>query len=463
MTLIAPFEELYRSAPCGLMVTRADGTITEANDTIITWIGAERDTVVGSKITDYLDSGSRLFFETRHAPVLALQGQVQDVSLTMMRSDGSTLAVLINSAVRGDAGDVHTAIFDATTRAQYEKELLGARRVAESSEVRVRVLQASSNAFVSSTTEEQICEALFEAAMEAFAPTAAGVFLLDDQGEYILTAGAHPLDGLLPRSAPRASDAALLEEATLTVTVRDGDGPYSALIQALRQRRFDSVSIIPMLRRGVPIGVLACFFSRAQEFDTQFEDLQAALSRQAAQAIVRVRLQTELERLALHDQLTGLANRNLLLETVEAAINRAVLTHRPLSVVFLDLDGFKGINDQLGHAAGDSVLEQVGRRIRSGVRQDDAVGRYGGDEFVVVCEDADREAAASVAERVRKAVAAPLDGIPPNYSVTVSVGVAIYVPSDGVQPLNDELLSLADSAMYLAKSGGKDRVAFLHH
>ena len=463
MTLVAPFEELYRSAPCGLIVTTTDGTIIEANDTIIAWIGTERAALVGSKLTDYLDAGSRIFFETRHAPSLSLQGEVRDVSLTMIRSDGTPIAVLINSAVRGDARDVHTAIFDATARAEYEKELLAARRVAETSEVRVRVLQASSNAFVSSVTEEEICDALLAAAKDAFSPTDAGVFLLDDAGEYILRAGAHPLDGLLPRSAPRASDAALLDEATMTVSVRDVDGPYTDLVQGLRQRRLDSVSIIPLLRGGIPIGVLACFFSRAQEFDTQFEDLQAALSRQAAQAIVRVRLQKELERLALHDQLTGLANRKLLLETVDDAIDRAVLTHRPLSVVFLDLDGFKGINDQLGHAAGDSVLEQVARRIRSGVRHDDEVGRYGGDEFVAVCEDADREAAASIAERIRAAVAAPLDGIPPSYSVTASVGVAVYVPSDGVQPLNDELLSLADSAMYLAKSGGKDSVAFLHH
>lgn len=463
MTLIAPFEDLYRQAPCGLIVSTADGVITEANDTIIAWLGTDRESFVGSRLADHLDTGSRLFFETRHAPVLALQGEVREVSLSMVRSDGSVLAVLLNSTVRGDAGDVHTAIFDASERAEYEKELLGARRVAEASEIKVRVLQASSSAFVSSTTEEQICGALLASATEAFSATATGVFLLDDEGEYVLMAGAHPLDGLLPRSAPRASDAALLEEKTITVTVRDEDGPYTALINGLRQRRLDSVSIIPLLRAGQPIGVLACFFARSQDFDTQFADLQAALSRQAAQAIQRVRLQRELERLALHDQLTGLANRKLLLETVEVAIERAVITQRPLSVVFLDLDGFKGINDQLGHAVGDAVLEQVAARIRNGVRGEDAVGRYGGDEFVAVCEDADHEAAASIADRIRVLVAAPLDGIPPGFSVTASVGVAVYVPSERTQPTNDELLNIADSAMYLAKSAGKDRVSFVQY
>lgn len=463
MTLIAPFEDLYRQAPCGLVVTTADGIVTEANDTIVAWLGTDRDGFVGSKLIDSLDTGSQLVYETRHAPVLALQGEVREVSMTMVRSDGSALAVLVNSTVRGDAGDIHTAIFDVSARAEYEKELLGARRIAESSEIRVRVLQASSSAFVSSTTEDQICGALLAAASEAFSATATGVFLLDEDGEYILAAGANPVEGLLPRSAPRASDAALLEEKTITVSVRDDDGRYVALVAGLRQRRLDSVSIIPLLRGGVPIGVLACFFAREQDFDNQFADLQAALSRQAAQAIVRVRLQRELERLALHDQLTGLANRKLLLETVAAAIERAMLTNRPLSVVFLDLDGFKGINDRLGHAAGDSVLEQVAARIRSGVRHEDALGRYGGDEFVAVCEDADRDAAASIADRIREAVAAPLEGVPAGYLVTASVGVAVYMPADGVEPTNDELVNLADSAMYLAKSAGKDRVAFLQH
>jgi diguanylate cyclase (GGDEF)-like protein len=109
------------------------------------------------------------------------------------------------------------------------------------------------------------------------------------------------------------------------------------------------------------------------------------------------------------------------------------------------------------------VLVQVAARIRAGVRHDDAVGRYGGDEFVAVCEDADVEAAASVAARIREAVGQALDGIPAGFTVTASVGVAVYTPTEGgSQPSNDELLSLADSAMYLAKSAGKDRVSFLH-
>jgi len=460
MTLVAPFEQLYRQAPCGLFVMTEDGVLTEVNDTLPGWLGYTRERMLGSAFAEYLDPGNRLFYETRHVPLLRLQGEVREVSLGLTRADGAQVAVLLNSVVASD-GSVHVAVFDASERAEYEKELLGARRIAETSEIRVRVLQASSSAFVTSTTEEQIASALAASASEAFSATATGVFLLNDEGEFVLTAGTQPLDGLLPRGEASASRAALQSETTLTVSVRDDEGPYALVAEALRERRLDSVSVIPLLREGSPIGVLACFFARSREFDLPFTDLQAALSRLAAQAIVRVRLQRELERMALHDQLTGLANRKLLLETVSGAIERAVILQKPLSVIFLDLDGFKTINDQYGHGAGDSVLEQVAARIRTAVRQPDAVGRYGGDEFVAVCEDADAEAAASIADRIRERVAAPLDGVPPGSLVTASVGVAVFTPSSMAQPTNDELLSIADDAMYLSKSAGKDRVSFL--
>ena len=96
------------------------------------------------------------------------------------------------------------------------------------------------------------------------------------------------------------------------------------------------------------------------------------------------------------------------------------------------------------------------------MRHEDAVGRYGGDEFVAVCEDADAASAASIAERIRNLVNEPLEGVPPGSLVSASVGVVVYTPSQGAPPTNDELLSIADDAMYLSKSAGKDRVSFLN-
>ncbi|MEP6481032.1 MAG: sensor domain-containing diguanylate cyclase [Rhodoglobus sp.] len=459
-TTDASYRDLYLSAPCGLMTTTIDGIITSVNHTFLTWTGLEGDSVIGTSLKDHLDVDSVLFFETRYSPALLLQGEVKEVLLTFLGADDTVLPAFINAIRRGD--DVVTiAIFGATARHQYERDLMVARHEAQISESRVRVLQEATSAFAATTTEQDVCDSLYASATDAFSAQATGVFLLDGQGEFLLRAGSQPLDGLLVTQEPRASEAALAEGRTVTIFANDLTSEFPVVSKALEARNLHSVRVIPLLRGGIPLGVLACFFSQEQRFDDQFTALQTALARQAAQAIIRVRLTIELERLALHDQLTGLANRTLLQDKVTAAIANAKGSGRPLALLFLDLDGFKGINDQLGHAAGDRVLAQVSARIRTGVRSDDAVGRYGGDEFVAVCEDADLSAAESIADRICAAVREPLEGIPERLSVTASVGVAIYTPSTSEPPTNDGLLRLADDAMYLSKSAGKDRVSFL--
>lgn len=454
------FDRLYATAPCGLLTMSFDGIVTEVNDTFLLWTALTRDQLVGTSFQSHLDGGSQLFYETRQILVLRLQGAVREVALTFVCADERSLPVLLNAELQDVDGSpvIHMAVFDATSRQEYERDLLSARREAEASEARVLVLQEATTAFAQAFTEVDVANALLAAAQSAFAPTAAGVFFKGDDG-FTLVAGEHPLDGMIPEGASLASNTALDEGRPLTVSVDDGDYPF--VVAGLKANNFEAVTIIPLLRSGVAIGVLACFFARQREFDEQFVSLQSSLARQGAQAFVRVRLQHELERLALHDQLTGLANRMLLLDTVSNAVDEAITADMPLSIIFLDLDGFKRVNDELGHVVGDTVLRAVADRLRAAVRLEDTVGRYGGDEFVVVCEAADELAAKTIADRVRARVAEPVTGIPAEYAVSASVGIATYTPDARKRPSNDELLSLADTAMYNAKSAGKNRVSHL--
>ena len=160
----------------------------------------------------------------------------------------------------------------------------------------------------------------------------------------------------------------------------------------------------------------------------------------------------ELRHQAFHDGLTGLANRALFVDRVRHALTLHARDGRPLSVCFLDLDGFKHVNDTLGHAAGDELLRQVAARFRGALATADTLARFGGDEFAVLLEDpldpigsAERLASALDHEFL-------LDGQPA--SVTVSIGVAGTVPG-GSTPSLDELLTMADVAMYAVKRGGK--------
>jgi diguanylate cyclase (GGDEF)-like protein len=166
----------------------------------------------------------------------------------------------------------------------------------------------------------------------------------------------------------------------------------------------------------------------------------------------------ESEYRALHDELTGLPNRRLLVDRLEHALTRSSRTHSPVGVLFCDLDHFKEVNDRFGHLAGDCALQAVARRLEELLRESDTVARTGGDEFVVVLEDlGECDDAARIAERARAALSAPVKFGDRDLHVTCSVGVALSTGGDRVEAL----LSRSDDAMYRAKQEGRDRVAFI--
>jgi len=157
----------------------------------------------------------------------------------------------------------------------------------------------------------------------------------------------------------------------------------------------------------------------------------------------------ELHHLALHDQLTGLPNRALFLEQLQHAIARARRKGDPVSVLYLDLDGFKSVNDSLGHAAGDELLVGVAERLRRSLREADTVARLGGDEFGILLEE-ELQGATQTAQRVVRQFERPWSLSSGSASVGVSIGIAAR---DGEEL--DELLRQADVAMYAAKASGK--------
>ncbi len=164
---------------------------------------------------------------------------------------------------------------------------------------------------------------------------------------------------------------------------------------------------------------------------------------------------SRLEREALYDPLTGLPNRRVLAERGERAIEQALRENYLVGVALIDLDGFKRINDTLGHAAGDELLCMVGARLARDSRAADLVVRLGGDEFVLLVQDANGDlSVASIVERVRRRIEQPIDLHGQSVSVACSIGVAIF-PADG-EDLGT-LLKYADRAMYRHKARYRSR------
>jgi diguanylate cyclase (GGDEF)-like protein/PAS domain S-box-containing protein len=457
------FEDLFHNAPCGYVVTSAQWVVTAANRTFATMIGVPADRIVGRTFHELLTTGSQLFHETRHAPVLRLQGRADEIALSFQLAEGATLPTLVNSVLTpGDGSEpdlIRMAVFDSTGRRDYERDLLTARRAAESSETRVRVLQLASSAFALAETEELLADAVANAVRDAFTATHASVLLVDDRGDLQLTAGTNPLqETAAPGVATPATEAVRLRR---TVTISDPDEADTfvpGLGDALRSARLEAAIATPLLDQGQLTGVVVCHFGRQRQFDARSIELFETLARQSSHVLARIRLQDQLAELALHDQLTGLANRKLLEERLDQTLAAVIRNQRAVAILFLDLDGFKVVNDECGHAVGDSVLQQVADRLRHVVRAGDTIGRYGGDEFVIICDDTDPAFATIIADRIRSVVREPLIGVPESCPISASVGIALLGPSTNPAISSDNVLQLADAAMYTSKSSGKDRV-----
>ena len=158
------------------------------------------------------------------------------------------------------------------------------------------------------------------------------------------------------------------------------------------------------------------------------------------------------EQLSITDKLTGLYNRNKLDATFEAEVARSDRTGKPLAMIILDVDHFKMVNDTYGHHVGDTTLQTVAERLKDTVRQTDIIGRWGGEEFVVICPDTPKQGAKELAEKLRKAI--ELTPFPEIGTKTASFGVSLHQAKQSV----DALIIAADTALYKAKETGRDKV-----
>ena len=207
---------------------------------------------------------------------------------------------------------------------------------------------------------------------------------------------------------------------------------------------------------GAPWGVLGAHSTSGRSFTTQDVSFVQAVANTLSVALERWHAEEEIRHNALHDPLTGLPNRTLFLDRLGLALTRARRTGSATAVLFVDLDGFKMVNDSLGHGAGDELLRRVAPRIAGSLRANDTVARFGGDELIVLCEDVDgEEEAIAVGERLLASFAeGPFPVFEDEVYVTASVGVAVARPDS----TPGSLVRDADTAMYRAKEQGSGRL-----
>lgn len=229
--------------------------------------------------------------------------------------------------------------------------------------------------------------------------------------------------------------------------------------------RIRSTALLPMVRQGRLVGSLHFGSGEAARFTAdKSTDFIAHLASVAAICLENGVNREQLHRLSLMDTLTQVGNRRAFQRNLDTEIARALRQARPLSLLFVDLDHFKRINDRHGHHVGDQVLRAVARHIALMLRKTDHVCRFGGEEFALILPDCERSLALEVAERIRAEVAGlqVTDDEDQRVPVTLSIGVCCWASPDVSPPqqLARALLKAADHAVYAAKKAGRNRVCY---
>jgi diguanylate cyclase (GGDEF)-like protein len=309
-------------------------------------------------------------------------------------------------------------------------------------------------------TEATIAQLVAEAVPSVVGGASSSVRLWDAADQVLRTAGVH---GFPPELAARSWELEIPLESTpeLQAMLEDAEprlytaeDPDTFVREQLTRFGHGLVAVVPIVARGDFLGVVFANWSPgdpAPRRETLFRGM-TGLADQAGLALANVRLLERTRYQATHDSLTGLANRVLFHEHLEAALARSERTGTPAAVCYLDLDGFKRVNDTLGHAAGDELLVEVAGRLRATVRTSDGLARLAGDEFAVLLREVSSVAAAErVAAKLVAAITEPFPVHGQLLHIGASVGLAL-APAHGSNP--DELLRAADAAMYAAKAVG---------
>ena len=267
-----------------------------------------------------------------------------------------------------------------------------------------------------------------------------------------------PLPEIL--DAVTSGAAELLHGATVALLLADLSGASGVALgrDAAREAMAGGSVVVRPGRTGTVIAVpvrvtgemAGCLVAQVSTFHTEQRDQLAAFAQQVSLALTDART-VEAVREAHHDPVSGLPNRALFLKILDRVLASRATTADPTSVLFIDLDRFKAVNDSLGHDAGDQLLAQVGRRLRDCVRASDTIARLGGDEFAALLHDLPVEAATMIAERIVASVKEPFRVAGREVFIGASVGVATSRSSD-------DLLRDSDVAMYRAKKDGTGRV-----
>ena len=414
--------QAFQDTPCGYHSLAADYTIREMNNIELSWLGYERSEIIGKiKFQDILTQSSRKLFDLIF-PIFTRTGKLTDLSLDVLTKDNITLNFLVNATVVRDQGGHY--LFSHSFVANLSID--GATQDRETTLKRTQELHSK---ILTDQTE----------VISRFKADGTFVFINE---VYALFFGIqlHEIMGEKWNPVAFPEDIPYIEERLKELS-------QSSPVITIENRVFDYMGCIRWMQF-----VNRAFFDK----NGQISEIQSV----GRDITDRKLLEAEIHRLAYYDHLTNLPNRRLFWDTLNDQILHAQKEQTAIAVCFVDLDGFKPINDNWGHRIGDRVLQEVGNRLASVIRTHDSIARFGGDEYVLLLNEVDSQAECdTILDRVIKAIYEPMIFVTDKtIRITSSIGVAMF-PHDARD--SEELLRLSDIAMYEAKRMGGNTVHYV--
>jgi diguanylate cyclase (GGDEF)-like protein/PAS domain S-box-containing protein len=444
----AESEERYRilleNTPDGIMVHR-DLKILFANSSLRRMMGVPLDeAITGVSLLEFLEPQELPAIQKRAESVLRGDA-IASMEYTARRRGAPPFLAEVTSRrmVFEGVHAIQTVVRDVTERKRAEKSQTALYRIADSASrsENLEELLRSVHAIVGELMD---ASNFFVALQDATGQNFTFPYLVDER---VKTA---------PLSVPVAETLSgyVLKTGVPLLTGRHEMVELQARGVPMRGDCSVSWIGIPLKSRTSTFGVLVVQSYREDvQYTEENRDLLSFVSGRIAEAIERQRQEDRIEHLAFHDPLTALPNRLLFEDRLRNALFLSSRRSSPLSVLFLDIDRFKLINDSLGHPVGDELLRVVSKRLAKTLRDGDTLARRGGDEFLVLLPDTPGAGAARTAEKILEAMRPPIRTGAHELTVTVSCGIGVF-PENGDDV--DTLLKAADIAMYRAKEAGRD-------
>ncbi|MEV4642236.1 diguanylate cyclase [Actinoplanes sp. NPDC049548] len=416
----------------------------------------------GPAADDDLRLAGRVFRVSAGAPPV----RVGDRMAIRLRIGGQTVGVLVLTATDLDMLRPETAAGTALQVAATLQVLSAEvhRQYTEHATATIRKLFEDG---ATATSVEAAGQLLAKATGEAFRTEKAAVHLLGPDGTIRHAIGVGLTEAMtetLQRNliGRRAADSPVwqvmqkIDGPVLVSDTTKTDVRVGGFVETMQLRSFLAM---PLMSASGPVGVVMCGDSRVRTWSGRDHSLARQVAMEGALIVDGARMRqaerqhmAELTRQAYHDALTGLPNRSHLMERAEREVEIAMATSGRIALLLLDLDGFKRVNDTVGHHAGDALLQAVGMRLQTALRDHDVVARLGGDEFaILLTRNPDGDSAAAIAARIHARLSEPYDIEGREVKVGASIGIALF-PADA-----DDMTTLmrgADAAMYRAKRGG---------